>query len=105
MDVSAGTLELFNLMLLVSIAAPLWILGTNATVLVFKRTWIIVGSMFALYTLAGTLVISIIAWQYQPGSNFIPDLQTMFVSTLMAIAGALCLNVLMYRAALKREWG
>lgn len=104
-DVAVGKLEFFTLMLLAGLAAPLWILGTNATILAFKRTWVIVGSMFALYTLAGTLVISIIVWQYQPQSNFIPDLQTLFVSTLLAILGALCLNVLMYRAALKREWG
>lgn len=105
LDVAIGKLELFSLMLLVGIAIPLWILGTNATVLVFKRAWMIVGCMFALYTLAGTVVISIIAWQYQPRLSFIPDLLTLFVSALIAIAGALSLNVLVYRAALKREWG
>lgn len=105
LDTVVDTPRLIILMLLVGLAAPLWIMGTNATVFVFKQTWMIAGSMLALYTLAGTVAITIVVLQWNPQSNETLNLQALFIFALIAIPGALSLNVFMYRAALKNEWG
>lgn len=104
-NAAGGIVEILSLLLLIGLATPLWIVGINTTVIVFKQAWVIVGSMFVLYTIAGALVITPVIWNYNLQSGDTPSLQYLCVSVFAAIAGALCLNVLMYRAALKREWG
>jgi hypothetical protein len=104
-DSTAGSSEFCSLLLLVGLAAPLWIIGTNAAVLVFQRAWIIVGSMFGLYLLAALSVAAVLTWYLRSQADTLHAGLFLFIATLTAIALALGLNVLMYRAALKREWG
>ena len=104
-NAAGGIVEILSLLLLIGLATPLWIVGINATVIVFKQAWVIVGSMFVLYTIAGALVITPIIWHYNLQSGDTLSLQYLCVAVFAAIAGAICLNLFMYYAALKREWG
>ncbi|QDT80218.1 hypothetical protein Mal35_36890 [Gimesia maris] len=102
---TAGVSEWCSLLLLVGLAAPLWIIGTNAAVIVFQRAWIIVGSMFGLYLLAILSVAAVLTWYLRYQVDTVHAGLYLFIVTLTAVTISLGLNVLMYRAALKREWG
>ncbi|QDV19120.1 hypothetical protein Pan153_37830 [Gimesia panareensis] len=104
-DLTAGSSESCCLLLLVGLAAPLWIIGTNAAVIVFQRAWIIVGSMFGLYVLAALSVAAVLTWYVRYQVDTVHAGLFLMIATFTAIVVALGLNVLMYRTALKREWG
>lgn len=104
-DLTAHNSEFCSLLLLVGLAAPLWIIGTNAAVIVFQRAWIIVGSMFGLYLFAILSVAAVLTWYLRSQVDTLHAGLFLFVATFTAVAVALGLNILMYRAALKREWG
>jgi hypothetical protein len=104
-DLTARNSEFCSLLLLVGLAVPLWIIGTNAAVIVFQRTWIIVGSMFGLYLLAILSVAAVLTWYLRYQVDTVHAGLFLIIVTLTAVTVALGLNVLMYRAALKREWG
>ena len=100
-----GKTEAFGLFLLIGIAGPLWMIGINSTVLVFKRSWVIVLNMFVL-TLLPIAVLSsaaILNSDNPPGG--VQDVQLLFQIAYMGIAAAIGLNVVMYRVFLNREWG
>ncbi|QDT92171.1 hypothetical protein [Gimesia algae] len=97
--------EFCSLLLLVGLAAPLWIIGTNAAVIVFERAWIIVGSMFGLYLLGILSVAAVLTWYLRSQVDTVHAGLFLIIVTFTAVTVALGLNVLMYRAALKREWG
>lgn len=104
-DLTSRMSEFCSLLLLVGLAAPLWIIGTNAAVIVFERAWIIVGSMFGLYLFAILSVAAVLTWYLRSQVDSVHAGLFLFIATFTAITIALGLNVLMYRAALKREWG
>lgn len=97
--------EVICKLLLVVFAAPLWILGVNTSVLVFKQSWRIIGSILGLNLIASILVLATAALQLIPQAGAEQSPLLLYISTLTAISSACCLNMLMYRAALKREWG
>jgi hypothetical protein len=104
-DLTSRMSEFCSLLLLVGLAAPLWIIGTNAAVIVFERAWIIIGSMFGLYLFAILSVAAVLTWYLRSQVDSVHAGLFLFIATFTAITIALGLNVLMYRAALKREWG
>ncbi|MDF1744839.1 MAG: hypothetical protein P1V19_14175 [Gimesia sp.] len=104
-EAPGGTTEIVGLLLLLGIAAPLWMIGTNACVLVFKQTWVILLCMFSLYVFAiATIAIVAVVESNNPAGGT-QDMQLLFITAFAAISVAIGLNMLMYFAALKREWG
>jgi urea transporter len=55
--------------------------------------------------LAALSVAAVLTWYLRSQADTLHAGLFLFIATLTAIALALGLNVLMYRAALKREWG
>lgn len=100
-----GKTEAFGLFLLIGIAGPLWIIGISSTVLVFKRSWVIVLNMFVLSLLPFAILapVAISTSDNPPGG--LQDVQILFQIAYMGIVAAIGLNVVMYRVFLNREWG
>lgn len=92
-------------LLLIGLAVPLWILGTNVSVLIFKQTWKILGSILGLYVLAAIVVLATSALQFNLPTGELQSPPGLMIAIVTAILAAGLLNALMYRAALKREWG
>jgi hypothetical protein len=97
-----GVTALTGARVLFGIAVGLWILGTNATVFVYKRAWVVVGWMIAFYAVAAVALAPVLEWSEVSSAELT---QLYFTSALVAVPAAIGLNVVMYRAMLKRRWG
>lgn len=104
-DAPGGTTEVLGFLLLFGIAGPLWLLGINSAVLVFKQSWMIVLCMFILYVLPIAFFATIAVLNSDNPVGGVQDMQLLFMTAYSSIAIAIGLNVTMYFAALKREWG
>jgi hypothetical protein len=100
-----GWVEIGGLFILLGIAAPLWIIGISTCVLVFKRAWVVLASMIGLYVLVaiGIGITVAFAFGVVPGST--KDMQMLYLFAMFALIAALALNLIMYKALLRREWG
>ncbi len=97
--------ELLCLMALDCVAGPLWMVGVNMSVFVCKESWKAVALMIGLYMFAFILVmLTAIADEELIESN-LQSLIVLVVATVFAILAALGLNLMMHKAALRREWG
>ena len=100
-----GVTSLTGARVLLGIAVGLWILGTNTTVFVYKRAWVVVGWMFAFYAVVVVAMTAIMEWSLTDQSATAELARIYFSSAAIAVPAAIGLNVLMYRAMLRREWG
>lgn len=100
-----GVTSLTGARVLLGIAVGLWILGTNTTVFVYKRAWVVVGWMFAFYAVVVVAMTPIMEWSLTDQSATAELARLYFGSAIIAVPAAIGLNVLMYRAMLRREWG
>ena len=94
-----------GLLILLGVAAPLWIIGVSSSVLVFNRAWVVLASMIGLYTLVAVGMGFAIAFvgSAVPGST--KDMQILYLFAIVALIAAIALNRIMYKALLRREWG
>ncbi|MBD3672227.1 MAG: hypothetical protein HUJ26_01760 [Planctomycetaceae bacterium] len=104
-EAPGGWVELGGLLILLGIAAPLWIIGVSSCVLIFKRAWVVLANMIGLYALTaiGIGIAYAFGTSAVPGSLF--DMQLLYLVAILALVAAIALNLIMYRALLKREWG
>ena len=103
-EATMGLNELLGVLLIFGIAAPIWCIGTNASVLAFKRTWVVVAVMIGLYLFAAFGVGLVVALWRDPDAATVSTLM-LFGIAAIAIAAGVWLNAVMYRLAIKREWG
>ncbi|QDV48080.1 hypothetical protein [Gimesia fumaroli] len=104
-DAPRGVTEVLGMFLLFGIAAPLWLIGMSSSVLAFKRSWVIVLNIIGLLILPIAFFASIAVFNNSNTVGGPEDVQLLIQMALAAIAVAIGLNVLMYFATLKREWG
>ena len=91
--------------LLFGIAGLLWMIGISSTVLVFKRSWVIVLNMFVLSLLPIAVLAPVAILNSDNPPDGVQDVQLLIQIACMSIVAAIGLNVVMYRVFLKREWG
>lgn len=104
-EAPGGWVEMGGLLILLGVAAPLWIIGVSSSVLVFNRAWVVLASMIGLYTLVAVGMGFAIAFvgSAVPGST--KDMQILYLFAIVALIAAIALNRIMYKALLRREWG
>ncbi|WP_339731007.1 hypothetical protein [uncultured Gimesia sp.] len=104
-DAPGGKIEILGMLLLLGIAGPLWLIGISSSVLAFKRSWVIVLSFFVLSVLPFATLAPVAILNESNPVGGPEDVRLLIQMALIAIPAAIGLNVLMYYAALKREWG
>ncbi|MCH9653063.1 MAG: hypothetical protein K0U86_03680 [Planctomycetes bacterium] len=91
--------------LLFGIAGLLWMIGISSSVLVFKRSWVIVLNIFVLTLLPFAVLLPVAILNSNNFPDGVQDVQLLIQFACMGIVAAIGLNVVMYRVFLKREWG